>query len=61
MSNITISQEFNTELCELIEDSIEYICREYAHNGELVSGETCYKMLECFAIAKQAEFKGEVM
>lgn len=57
---ITISQEFNKELCETIEDSIEYIIAEYAKNGELVSGETAYKLLECFAVAKQAQFRGEV-
>ena len=57
---ITISQEFNTELHELIEDSVEYIISEYAKNGELYSGETVYKILECLAIAKQAQFRGEV-
>ena len=57
---ITISQEFNTELRELIEDSVEYIIAEYAKNGELYSGETVYKILECLAIAKQAQFRGEV-
>ena len=57
---ITISQEFSTELRELIEDSVEYICSEYAKNGELVSGETAYKMIECIALAKQAQFAGLV-
>ena len=58
---VTISREFNTELQELIEDSVEYIIKEYASNGELVSGETVYKLLECFAIAKQEQFKGNVI
>ena len=58
---ITISREFNNELCETIEDSVAYIIEEFAKNGELVSGETAYKLLECFAVAKQAEFNGEVM
>ena len=57
---ITISQEFNTELNELIEDSVEYIINEYAKNGELYSGETVYKMIECIALAKQAQFAGLV-
>ena len=57
---ITISREFNNELCETIEDSVAYIIEEFAKNGELVSGETAYKLLECFAVAKQAEFNGEV-
>ena len=58
---ITISREFNNELCETIEDSVAYIIEEYAKNGEFVSGETAYKLLECFALAKQAEFNGELM
>ena len=58
---ITISREFNKELCETVEDSVQYIIAEFAKNGELVSGETAYKLLECFALAKQAEFNGEVM
>ena len=57
---ITISREFNNELCEVIEDSIEYIIAEYAKNGEFVSGETAYKLLECFAQSKQAQFAGLV-
>ena len=58
---ITISREFNKELCETVEDSVQYIIAEYAKNGEFVSGETAYKLLECFALAKQAEFNGELM
>ena len=61
MTYTTISREFNTELCELIEDSVEYIIGEYANNGEYISGETVYKMLECVAIAKQEQFKGNVI
>ena len=58
---ITISREFNNELCETIEDTIAYVIQEFANNGEFVSGETAYKLLECFAVAKQAEFNGELM
>ena len=57
---VTISREFVTELNELIEDSVEYIIREYAQNGELISGETAYKCIEAFAIAKQAQMQGLV-
>ena len=57
---VTISQEFSNELREIVEDSVEYIISEYAKNGELVSGETVYKMLECLSVAKQAQFRGEV-
>ena len=55
---VTISREFATELNETIEDAVEYIIREYATNGELVSGETAYKVVAAFAEAKVAQFQG---
>ena len=57
---ITISHEFNTELRLTVEDAVEYVISEAAKEGELVSGETAWKMLECLAQAKQAEFQGLV-
>ena len=57
---VTISREFVTELNELIEDSVEYIVREYANNGELLSGETAYKCIAAFAEAKVAQMQGLV-
>ena len=58
MSNITISREFVNELQEVVEDSIEFTIREFASQGELVSGESAWKVLEALAVAKQAEFQG---
>jgi len=57
---ITISQEFSTELRLTVEDAVEYVISEAAKGGELVSGETTWKVLECLAQAKQAEFQGLV-
>ena len=51
----TISREAATELRELIEDTIEYFCDQ-----EMISGETAWKMVECLAIAKQAQMQGLV-
>ncbi len=45
------------ELIELIEDTVQYYCNS---EGRVVSGETVYKVLECFAVAKQAQFAGLV-
>ncbi len=55
---VTVSQEFSTDLRETIEDMVEYCIGEAFKNGELVSGETAWKMIECLALAKQAEFAG---
>ena len=55
---VTISREFATELNEMIEDAVEYVIREYASQGELVSGETAYKVVAAYAEAKVAQFEG---
>ena len=60
MTNITISPEFVNEIREVIEDSVEYTIREFASNGELISGETCWKIIGALAEAKVAEFRGEI-
>ena len=60
MTNITISPEFVSELRDVIEDSVGYTIGEFASNGELISGETAWKVIEVLALAKQAEFRGEI-
>ena len=55
---ITISNEFNTELRLTVEDAVQYVISEAAKEGELVSGETAWKMIGCLAAAKEAEFAG---
>jgi len=58
MSNITISPELAQEVRELLEDSVEYLVREECNAGNLISGETMWKIVECVAVAKQAEMQG---
>ena len=45
---------------ESIEDTVEYICREAMQSGDPISGETVWTVIECLAVAKQAEMRGEV-
>jgi len=52
----TITREQATELRELIEDTLEYFCDQ-----EMMSGETAWAIVECIAVAKQAQIKGEIM
>ena len=59
MSNTTISRQFVNDLQATLEDMVEYSIREAMENGELVSGESVYKIIEALAVAKQAEFRGE--
>ena len=61
METITLSPEMIQEFNELLEDSVSYICSEYAKQGKLVSGQTLYKVMECFAIAKQEEMSGNLL
>ena len=58
MTNITINPELMIEVQELLEDAVEYLCREEQHAGRLISGETIYKIIDCCAVAKQAEMQG---
>ena len=60
METIQVSHEFNRELRLTVEDAVQFVISEAAKEGELVSGETAWKMLECLAQAKQAEFQGLV-
>ena len=60
METIQVSHEFNRELRLTVEDAVQFVISEAAKEGELVSGETAWKMLECLAQAKQSEFQGLV-
>ena len=50
-----ISREQLQELTEVIEDTVSYACDQW-----MISGEKAWAVLECLAIAKQAEIAGEV-
>ena len=58
MSRITIQPEVLKEITEVIEDAVEYACTPDVTQGALISGETVWKIVECLAVAKQAEFQG---
>lgn len=48
-----ITREAAQEIRELLEDTVEYYCDQ-----NLISGELIWTVVECLAVAKQAEFKG---
>ena len=50
-----ISREQLQELTEVIEDTVEYACDQW-----MISGEKAWAVLECLAVAKQAELAGVV-
>ena len=52
---MTITQEQLDFITETLEDTVGFICGE-----EMISGESVYKIMECLAVAKQAEFQGLV-
>ena len=58
MSRITIQPEVLKEITGVIEDAVEYACTPEVTQGALISGETVWKIVECLAVAKQAEFEG---
>ena len=50
-----ISQAQLVQLTELIEDTIEYYCDQ-----NMASGQLAWAVVECLAVAKQAELQGEL-
>ena len=50
-----ISKEKLDELTSIIEDTVEYACDQW-----MLSGELAWSVLECLAVAKQAEIKGQL-
>ena len=50
-----ITKEQAQEIRELLEDTVEYYC-----DSNLMSGELIWNVVECLALAKQAEFAGLV-
>ncbi len=58
MSQVTISHQFVDDLQALLEDTVEYSIKEAMENGELISGETTWHIIEALALAKQAMFEG---
>ena len=60
MDTVTVQPEAVTDLKEMLEDAVQYWCTGEFENGTPVSGETAWKVIECLAVAKQAQFKGEI-
>ena len=54
-NQMQISREQLQELTEVIEDMVEYAC-----DKEPISGEMAWSVIECLAVAKQAEIAGLV-
>ena len=57
---VQVSYQFATDVKESVEDLVEYLVNEELNNGNLISGETVYKIIESVAVAKQAQMQGLV-
>jgi hypothetical protein len=53
MNQITLDRSQTSFIRETLEDAIEYACDEM-----MISGEAAWIVVECLALAKQAELKG---
>ena len=53
--NATLDREVHKDIVEAIEDTVEYACDHHMLSGELV-----WTVVECLAMAKIAQLKGEV-
>ena len=50
-----ISHEQLDELTSVVEDTVEYACDQ-----QMLSGELAWTVVECLALAKLAELRGEL-
>lgn len=57
---MNLSHENSDLIRETIEDTVQYICTEAMRSNDPISGETAWAVVECLAIAKQAELQGLV-
>jgi hypothetical protein len=55
IKQMDITREQLDELTSVIEDTVEYACDQ-----QMLSGELAWTVIECLAVAKQAELKGEL-
>jgi len=55
---ITLNPQDVNDLTEMLEDTVAYFCQQVAEEGRLISGQTAYLLMECFAATKGAEFQG---
>jgi len=55
INQMDISREQLDELTSVIEDTVEYACDQ-----QMLSGELVWTVIECLAVAKHAELKGEL-
>ena len=55
MSQYTLDKENHQELCEILEDSVQYWCNEHC-----ISGELAWLIVQNLALAKQETFKGKL-
>ena len=55
---ITVTHELVNDVQEVLEDVVEYLVREEFNAGRLIAGESVWKIIECLAVAKQAEMQG---
>ena len=55
IKQMDISHEQLDELTSVVEDTVEYACDQ-----QMLSGELAWTVIECLALAKLAELKGEL-
>ena len=60
MDRITVSKDAITRLIETVEDAVEFSCSEAFKDGDLMAGETAWKVISIIAEAKVLEVGGKL-
>jgi len=55
---IQITRNQGDTITSTLEDTVSFLCEELAQQGELISGQTVYKVIHAYAECKLMEYTG---
>ena len=57
---VTVDRDAVSELNGLVEDMVGYWCSTQAAEGKLVAGQTAWKLIAAYALAKELQMDGVI-
>ena len=61
MNNTYVTRDQSDLIVEVVEDSVEFAVSQLCENGELISGQSAWKVVCALAQTKLAEFDGMII
>ena len=57
---VTVDRAAVSDLNSLVEDMVAYWCSTQAEEGKLVAGQTAWKLIAAYALAKELQMDGVI-